>query len=192
MRDFNFFSQYIYSTKKVSVKRFIIPAVLVVLIGAIGGTWFLLETKINHLQEDYDSNQGILESSEYVNTMEEIDAVRSHIEYLRALNEESVLFTLQMQDTYKVTDQLMSLILAATPQNVAYFNYAINGDAISISAVTTEYATIAEFETNLRALALFDSIIVTSIDPADDLEDGFSFNIDLAFPEFEIGGETVD
>jgi hypothetical protein len=81
----------------------------------------------------------------------------------------------------------MYVILLATPQNVAYSNYVINESTISISADTTDYSYIAEFEANLRSIGIFEGIVVTNIDLSELVEDGFRFDVELRF-----GGDELD
>jgi hypothetical protein len=187
MRDYNFFSQYIYTTKKKSSKSFLAPIVLVLVIAAVGVTWYILNQKQDKLQDEYDANQVILESKEYKDTMAEVEALRAQLEYIRGVSAETFLFSLIMQNDYKVTDDLMYVILLATPQNVAYSNYVINESTISISADTTDYSYIAEFEANLRSIGIFEGIVVTNIDLSELVEDGFRFDVELRF-----GGDELD
>jgi Tfp pilus assembly protein PilN len=187
MRDYNFFSPYIYSKKKLSLKKFLWPLFWIILIAAISGTWFYFDQQINDLQEEYDSHQKVLDSSDYKNTMNEVTLLREKLAYLNALESDTVFFEAIMKNFYKVTDDLMLKILNAVPQNIVFNDYTITEGGIDISADTTDYPSIAEFEKNLRILDIFDTILVSQISDSEALELGYHFEIQMTF-----GGDDLD
>lgn len=187
MRDYNFFSPYIYSTKKLSLKRFLWPLFWVILIAGIAATWFYFDQEIKDLQEEYDSHQKVLDSADYINTMNEVTVLREKLTYLNALESDTVLFEAIINRDYKVTDDLMVKILKAVPQNIVFNNYAITESGIDISADTTDYPSIAEFEKNLRSLDIFESILVSQISDSEALDLGYHFEIQMTF-----GGDDLD
>lgn len=187
MKDYNFFSTYVYTVKNKSIKRYVLPVFLILILVSVGLTYILLDRKENDLQSEYDTQELILNSQMYKETMDEVKVLRAHLAYLQMLNEETLAFDMLMIDSYKVSDELMSSILIATPQNVVYSNYAINRSKVEIFAVTNDYSYIAEFEINLRKLNIFENIVVNNIFVSDDLENGFTFSITLEF-----GGDLLE
>ncbi|MBN2796277.1 MAG: PilN domain-containing protein [Clostridia bacterium] len=187
MRDYNFFSPYIYSTKQFSYKKLIFPLFLCLLILGISGSWLFMKYQINNLQEEYNTHQAVLESNEYQQTMSQVTYLRDQLAYLNNLENDTLLFDQMIQTDYKVTDELMHSVLQAVPQNIVFTAYDITKDGINISADTTDYPSVAEFEKNLRQLNLFESIVVSSITPSELMDLGYHFEIQTTF-----GGDLLD
>jgi Tfp pilus assembly protein PilN len=101
--------------------------------------------------------------------------------------EEIPFFEHLLMTDYKVSHSLLDDILNATPKNVAYSSYSVSSEAVSISGISTEYAYIAEFEYNLRALNVFEDIHVSFINGDTNTEDTLGFDIQLLF-----GGEDYE
>lgn len=184
MRDFNFFSDYIFIKSSFRIKKLIIPGIYLIVILVVVGTFFIMHHTERKLQDEYDANQRIIESAEFIQVSEDVITLREEMALFRQISEEVVLFDLVMQFDYPVTDDLISKILEATPRNVVFRTYGINNRVITITAETTDYSYIAEIENNLRDFFIFANIFVSLIDRE---EDRFTFTIEL-----DLGGELND
>lgn len=185
MKDYNFFSDYIFVKSTFQIKRLITPIVFLFLIASIASVYLYMDNEENGLQETFDANQKILDSKEFEQVSKEVIILREKVTDLRAISEEVVVFDYLMTQHYPVTDKLMSDILSITPRNVAFTSYSITDTMIDISAITTDYAYVSEMESNLRKSPTLNDVFVVNI--ATDSEDIYSFSIQI-----QIGGGLLE
>lgn len=175
MKDYNFFSDYVFVKSTFNVKKMIVPFVFVVVFGIIGGAYYFMSNMESDLQTEYDLKQRIIDSDEYKKVLEDVLILREEVANLRLVDEEVYLFELLMRYSYPVTDDLVSTILLITPRNVAFESYTITETFIEIIAITTDYSYVAEMESNLRNLNVFNKIFVANI--SNESEDEYRFSI---------------
>jgi hypothetical protein len=137
------------------------------------------------LETTYNENQTFLESKEYANVLAEQKSLNEKVANLLGMQIEAEAFNASIPLKYRVTEELLEMILSTIPRNVAFENYTISPSGIAIAAVATDYSYMAELEYNLRSLNIFENIFIRVI--AKDDEKGFLFNVELAF-----GGENHD
>ncbi len=187
MRDFNFFSEYVYVNTGIKLKHFILPAIYVVLIAALVFSYYYMNSNKTDLQAIYEENNQFIQSKEYTNVLAEAKVMSENVESLVALNLEIGAFKASIPYRYRVTEELLNMILGTIPRNVSFTDYSINSNGIIIKAVSSDYSYIAEVEYNLRSLDVFDNVFIRIIS-SDEVEDeGYSFNIELTF-----GGEDIE
>jgi|LGVE01.1.fsa_nt_gb hypothetical protein len=185
MRDFNFFSEYVYVNTGIKLKHFILPLIYVVLIAALVFSYYYMNSNKTDLQATYEENNQFIESKEYTNVLAEAKVLSENVESLVALELELGAFKASIPYRYRVTEELLGMILGTIPRNVAFNNYNINSNGVIITAVSSDYSYIAEVEYNLRSLDIFDNVFIKIIS-SDEVE-GYSFNIELTF-----GGEDIE
>jgi len=185
MRDFNFFSEYVYVDTAIKLKKLILPVVYVLLITVLGVAYYYMNSEKNDLQVTYDENNQFIQSKEYTSVLTEVRVLSESVGSLAALNMELEAFKASIPYRYRVTEELLDMILGTIPRNVSFTNYNISSSSVMITAVSSDYSYIAELEYNLRALDLFDSVFIRIIS-SDEIK-GYSFNIDLTF-----GGDDID
>jgi len=185
MRDFNFFSEYVYVDTTIKFKKLILPLIYVVLIAALGFSYYYMNSNKTDLQATYDENNQFIESKEYANLLEEVKVLSNNVELLVALKSELVAFKTSIPFRYRVTEELLDMILGTIPRNVSFNNYSVNPNGVIISAFSSDYSYIAEVEYNLRSLNIFDSVFIKIIS-SDEIA-GYAFDIDLTF-----GGEDIE
>jgi hypothetical protein len=192
MRDFNFFSEYVYVTSNFKVSKLILPLVYIILFAGLGYAYYYMEQDIDEFQNKYDANDLIIQSNEYKSVLDEERILKSEVASLVALKQEEVAFTSSLPLKYRVTDDLLTKILKAIPRNVSFNSYSINSNGISIDAISSDYSYIAELEYNLNSLAESEIVFIKGISTLEDeqysVEDElYSFDVNLLF-----GGGDID
>jgi len=185
MRDFNFFSEYVYVDTTIKFKKLILPVVYICLIAVLGFAYYYMNSKENDFQAVYDANDQFIKSKEYTNVLAEENELSGDVKSLEIIYLELAAFKTSIPYRFRVTEELLDMILGTIPRNVSFTNYIINSNGVIISAVSSEYSYIAEVEHNLRSLEMFDSVFINVI--SNDTVGGYFFNIELEF-----GGDDID
>jgi len=178
MRDYNFFSEYVFTESKLKPKKLIVPVILIIIMASVIGSYFYFEWKLSEKEDIIAEQESFLNSDEVIQTKHELEVLRQEVAYLTLLGEESVLFDLLLQYDYRVTELLTSVVLDSVPRNVSFASYGINNTGIIITGEATSRADVAEFEDNLRNLNMFSNIFVSSISYDEDSEH-YSFSLDI-------------
>jgi len=163
MRDYNFFSEYIYTKSSFKIKKLIVPILFLFVIAVIVITFVLLEMKENEKQDILETKVEFLKTKEVRDTLRDVEILREEVEILNILTVETVLFDMLITEGFSVTEFITEALGSALPRNIAFTSYVIERNTVSISAVAIDYADIAEFENNLRDLSIFYNIFVADI-----------------------------
>ncbi|MBI9014335.1 MAG: PilN domain-containing protein [Clostridiales bacterium] len=183
MRDYNFFSEYVFAQSSFKFRKLILPILFFVVIAAVVVAYIFLELRIGDKQETLDAQIELLESKEVRETLQAVESLREEIAVLTILYEETGIFDLQIQEEFSVTEFLTQAIVISLPRNVAFLDYSIDQNSVIVSGFATAYADIAEFENNLRDLNVFFNIFVGSIEYDEDM-DLYTFTLSIV-----LGGE---
>jgi len=183
MRDYNFFSEYVYTKSSFRIKKLLVPIVFLIVIASIVTTYVLLEFKENEKQEILDTKIEFLKSKEVRDTLRDVELLTEEIEILNILTVETILFDMLITEGFSVTEFITDAIGSALPRNIAFTSYTINRNTVSITAFAIDYADIAEFENNLRDMSVFYNIFVADISYIEETE-LYTFTLGIV-----IGGE---
>jgi len=160
LRDYNFFSEYVFSESKLRPKKLILPVLIFIVIASVVGTFFFLEWKLYEKEDLIAEQETFLNSDEVVKTKQELETLSEEVAYLTLLGEDTALFELILQLDFTVTEELTDALLESVPRNIMFTSYSIGDGDIVILGEATERADIAEFEDNLRNLDIFSNIFV--------------------------------
>ncbi|MCH4888553.1 PilN domain-containing protein [Acidaminobacter sp. JC074] len=195
MRDYNFFSEYVYTESKLRPKKLIVPILLIIVVAGVLGSFFYLEWKLSEKEDLIAEQESFLNSDEVVKTKQELEVLGEEVTYLNLLGEEIELFDLILQLDYRVTEEMTSALLNSVPRNVFFTSYVINERNITISGEAIERVDVAELENNLRDLSMFDNVFVPSVSYNDESEH-YVFTIEITLEDFMLemtqGGEPND
>ena len=183
MRDYNFFSEFIYTKSSFRIRKLIVPILFIIVIAAIVGTFLLLEIKENDKQEILDTKTEYLESKEVRDTLREVELLIEEVATLNVLTGETILFDMLITEGFSVTEFITEAVGTSLPRNIAFTSYSINRNIVSIEAYAIAYADIAEFENNLRDMSIFYNIFVSDI-AYDEKTELYTFALNIV-----IGGE---
>ncbi len=183
MRDYNFFSEFIYTKSSFRIRKLIVPILFIIVIAAIVGTFLLLEIKENDKQEILDTKTEYLESKEVRDTLREVELLIEEVATLNVLTGETILFDMLITKGFSVTEFITEAVGISLPRNIAFTSYTISRNTVSIEAYAIAYADIAEFENNLRDMSIFYNIFVSDI-AYDEKTELYTFALNIV-----IGGE---
>lgn len=186
MRDFNFFSEYVFTESKLKPRTLVLPVFILIIVCSIIGTYLYLEYEIDNKESTIAEQEQYLSDDEVVRTKKELDALREEYNYLSVLEGETTIFQLLIQTSYSVTEELTDTILNAVPRNIAFSTYIIDDNQVFISGIATERTDVAEFENNLRNTNIFMDIYVSVIRYNEETEH-YDFIIEVVQ-----GGESND
>lgn len=183
MRDYNFFSEFIYSRGSFRFKKLIVPLLFIIVIAAVITTYVLLEIKEKEQQDLLETKIEYLATKEVRDTLRDVEILIEEIATLNILTGETILFDGLLTDGFSVTEFITEAIGSALPRNIAFTSYSISRNTVNVDAYAIAYADVAEFENNLRDMSLFYNIFVSDIDYNQETE-LYTFTLNIV-----IGGE---
>ncbi len=163
MKDFNFFSEYVYVKSNFRMSNLILPLIYLVMFLVMGFFFYTMEKDENDLQTVSDENKAFIESAEYRNMIEKNGKLTGELEIMVATGLELEIFESLIPYSYRVTEELLLDILHSIPRNVAFISYDISSLGISASVVSSGYPYIAELEKNLRELDYVEDVFIDGI-----------------------------
>lgn len=163
MRDYNFFSDYIFTQSHFSFKKLILPIVFSFFLASVIGSYIGLEFMIRDKMNQIEVQEDIMKTPENRSVQQELQAILDEILVLDVMLEETALFDQMIEEEFNVTEELTNDIVGAVPQNIAFSGYTISGGDVLISGSATSYSDVAEFQNNIRDLNKYYNIFVSTI-----------------------------
>lgn len=187
MRRINFFSPYIVRTraggKKAGVFQGLAIAVILILLGTYGFNWYAISRAISETQEmtAFMTEPKNLEAvKKYNETERKYNALK---QYNGVLNE----ITSYVDKRDVINSVLLGDLNGTIPKEVFLQGTNLDIKALDIQGVSQNRTAIAEYQYNLKNLALFKRVFVTSI-MTNQSEEGSTDLIFSLKTEFEGGG----
>ena len=163
MKDFNFFSPYLLEKRNKRLKRiYIISVSLFFVIGLfsfISLNLYQIEkykSEINKVESYIKSQNAIDLLNKYDETTQKVELTNSYYNKVKEVDN-----TLNAYNT--VNTKLLDKLSSTMPQDATMISLIISNREIEIQYSVKDLVTVAELEHNLKALSIFDTINVSTI-----------------------------
>ncbi len=185
MRDFNYFRPFIPSKiKKSSTGEWIGLGVFLLVIVMVAIPWYLTN-ELRPLRKEVEELRTDVNNAVLAEDIDRVMLLQSELEELttEASQMTDAIETLNEMET--VNQQLLTDLAQAKTDEVMFEQLTVNGDTITVQALSLSREDIANLEYNIRQFARYENVFVPTITYSDDY---YQFSI-----QFNIkGGEVLE
>lgn len=177
MRDFNFFSGAIGIKNSQRKKAVVYLLFLALYLIIAAGIYFLLQMGINSgtskLQQ-YDaylqSDETALKRQQVQDKKQEHEKLAQYNEYLEALNRD-------LKGDAVIGSEFIGQIVSTIPKDLYFESISMSYNQLQIQGNASSRIKIAEFQSNMQELGLFEDVYISSINTVPEGEDLFTFTM---------------
>lgn len=186
MKEINFFKPYLGKKReKRNSKIYVYGASVIVGILIIGSFIFNI-TKIFLLDRSIADYKSKLAATDIQEKLQDAENVNKEISLFKQYDTSLSNIAVSVEKRDNVSDTLLKDISSTLPSEVSLKSLEIAENNVAVKGVSSDRASIAELEHNLRELSIMKDVYVNSIDTQSSAEGGkYSFDIKCVLKDVE-------
>ena len=177
MHDINFFTPYIEARRPSSKIYVNLILVMSLIFGAAAGFYVWSEFKVNSLNKEIKQKEVFLNSEENQAKLKRAKETKKKSEIIDKYSKAIDNVNTNIDKSDVVNTKILDSIRSTLPASVFFKSMSLTPENIQLQCVAASRVSVAEFEHNLKALGMFESVKIPAITNDEATSTGFSFSV---------------